>query len=140
MSSLKAKGHSNYDILMMNTSDETQELAVCFGERIAIKQCVEKLELLKESKEIVRDYFIIFVLEIVNRELGKFILNKWISLELAEEVQSLYTELIKKAAKNAEKIIMSLNIPVHAIKVPIANDYVKYNSYANQGELINAKL
>lgn len=50
MSSLKAKGLSNYDILMMNTSDEIQELALCFGERIALKQCLEKLELLKESK------------------------------------------------------------------------------------------
>lgn len=67
MSSLKSKGLSNYDILMMNTSDEIQELAVCYGERIAVKQCLEKLELLKESKEIVRDYFIIFVLEIINR-------------------------------------------------------------------------
>jgi len=35
---------------------------------------------------------------------------------------------------------MSFNIPVHAIKAPIANDYILYNSYANHGELINAKL
>jgi hypothetical protein len=35
---------------------------------------------------------------------------------------------------------MSFNIPVHAIKAPIANDYIKYNSYANYGELKNAKL
>ena len=40
MSGLKAKGLSNYDILMMNTSDEIQELAVCYGERIAVNQCV----------------------------------------------------------------------------------------------------
>jgi hypothetical protein len=35
---------------------------------------------------------------------------------------------------------MSFSIPVHAIKAPIANDYIKYNSYANYGELKNAKL
>lgn len=80
------------------------------------------------------------MLEIINRELGKFILNKWITVELASEVESVYTQLIKKAAKNAEKVFMSFSIPVHAIKAPIANDYVKYNSYANEGELINAKL
>lgn len=88
----------------------------------------------------MREYFLIFVLEIINRELGKFILNKWISLELAEEVQGVYSELTKKAAKNAEKVFMSFNVPVHAIKAPIANDYVSYNSYANEGELVNAKL
>jgi hypothetical protein len=52
----------------------------------------------------------------------------------------VYTQLIKKAAKNAEKVFMSFSIPYHAIKAPIANDYVEYNSYANEGELINAKL
>lgn len=35
---------------------------------------------------------------------------------------------------------MSFNVPVHAIKAPIANDYLLYNSYANHGELVNAKL
>lgn len=48
--------------------------------------------------------------------------------------------MIKKAAKNAMNVVMSFNVPVHAIKAPIANDYLKYNSYANHGELVNAKL
>jgi len=56
------------------------------------------------------------------------------------ELKDIYNELIKKAAKNAEKIVMSFSVPHHALKVPIANDYVMYNSYANHGELINAKL
>jgi hypothetical protein len=29
---------------------------------------------------------------------------------------------------------------VHALRVPIAKDYVKYNSYANLGEVVDAKL
>jgi hypothetical protein len=59
---------------------------------------------------------------------------------LASELKEIYNALIKKAAKNAETIMMSMSVPVHAIKAPIANDYVKYNSYANHGELVNAKL
>ena len=80
------------------------------------------------------------MLEIINREMGKFILNKWITTELAQELNEVYSQLIKKAAKNAEKIFMSFSVPVHAIRAPIANDYVLYNSYDNQGELKNAKL
>lgn len=59
---------------------------------------------------------------------------------MAGQLNEIYNELIKKAAKNAEKIFMSFSIPVHAVKAPIANDYILYNSYANHGELINAKL
>ena len=50
MSALKGQGKSNYEIMMMNNSDEIQQLAVCFGERIAVRQCWEKVNLLKESK------------------------------------------------------------------------------------------
>ena len=75
----------------------------------------------------------IFSLEIINRELGLFILNKWITIELAKELKDVYNQLIKKAAKNAMNVVMSFNVPVHAIKAPIANDYLKYNSYANHG-------
>lgn len=44
------------------------------------------------------------------------------------------------AAKDIDKIIESLNIPVHALKIPIAKDYVQFNSYANYGEVTNSKL
>lgn len=88
----------------------------------------------------MRDYFIIFALEIINRELGMFILNKWITIELAKDLKEVYNQLIKKAANNALDIVMSFNVPVHAIKAPIANNYLRYNSYANNGELVNAKL
>jgi len=66
-----------------------------------MNQCLEKLEALKQSKEIVRDYFIIFALDIIIRDLGKFMLNKWITIEIAEELKEVYNQLIKKAAKNA---------------------------------------
>ena len=61
-------------------------------------------------------------------------------MELASELESVYRKLIKKVAKKAEKVFMSFSILVDAIKAPFANDYVKYNSYTNEGELINAKL
>ena len=59
---------------------------------------------------------------------------------MAHELKDIYTELIKKAALNAMDVVMSMNVPVHAIKAPIANDYVKYNEYANHGELVDARL
>ena len=40
MSSLKGSGKSNYDILMFETSDEIQELALAHGEKLAIASCI----------------------------------------------------------------------------------------------------
>ena len=60
-------------------------------------------------------------------------MNGLIDTKLASELKEIYNALIKKAAKNAKKVFMSFNVPVHAIKAPIANDYIKYNSYANYG-------
>lgn len=52
----------------------------------------------------------------------------------------MYNDLIKVAAKDVDLIVNSLNIPVHALKVPIAKDYIAFNSYANLGEVVGAKL
>jgi hypothetical protein len=40
MATLKANRKSNYDILMYETSDEIQELALAHGEKLAILNCV----------------------------------------------------------------------------------------------------
>jgi hypothetical protein len=40
MSSLKAAGKSNYDIMMKHVSDEMQDLATAYGERLSIEQFI----------------------------------------------------------------------------------------------------
>lgn len=74
MSALKGSGKSNYDILMRETSDEVQELATSHGERLAIVACEASLNKLKESRNAVRNYFVLFGLEVVLRELALFVL------------------------------------------------------------------
>ena len=140
MTTLKGNGKSNYDILMFETSDEIQELALAHGEKLAILSCVQSLQKLTKSKDIVKNYFLLFAWEVILRELGLFVLEGWICPNLAKELKNLYNDLIKVAAKDINAIIESLNIPVHAMKVPIAKDYIKYNSYKNEGEVLNAKL
>jgi len=43
MTTLKGNGASNYDILMFETSDEIQELALAHGEKLAILHCITSL-------------------------------------------------------------------------------------------------
>lgn len=138
MGELKGQGKSNYDIIMFETSDEIQEFALAYGERLAVENCVRGLEKLTASKAIVANYFLIFAWEIVLRELSLFLLKDWICPKLAGQLKGLYNDLIKTAAKDVDVIVDSLNIPEHAVRVPIAKDYVGYNAFANKGEV--AKL
>ena len=59
---------------------------------------------------------------------------------MAKELRHQYNELIKVAAKDVDVVVDSLSVPGDSLKIPIAKDYVKYNSYANYGEVVNAKL
>ena len=43
MTMLKSSGMTNYEILMLNTSDEIQELAVSYGEKLAMNECLMKI-------------------------------------------------------------------------------------------------
>jgi hypothetical protein len=74
------------------------------------------------------------------RELPLFILEGWLCPDICKTLKDDYNALIKLAAKDIEKVYLSFNVPEHALKIPIAKDYVKYNSYANYGEVVNAKL
>lgn len=84
MTSLKGDGKSNYDILMFETSDEIQELALAHGEKLAIFSCISSLETLTTSKDIVRNYFLLFIWEILLRELSLFVLEGWMCPDLAK--------------------------------------------------------
>lgn len=85
-------------------------------------------------------YFTLFAWEIINREAGTFVLHEWISVDVAKGIHLEYNKLIKQAADKVEHIIESLNIPSHALYVPIAKDYVEYNKVNYEGEVIRAKM
>jgi hypothetical protein len=92
------------------------------------------------SRGILKNYFLLFAWEVILREQGLLLLEGWICPNLAKRMKLLYNEQVKAAGKDIDTVVESLNIPVHALRVPIAKDYVKYNSYANLGEVVDAKL
>jgi len=48
--------------------------------------------------------------------------------------------LIKELALRSSDLLDCLSIPKHALNVPIAADYIKYNASPNYGEVIGAKM
>ena len=43
--------------------------------------------------------------------------------------------LIENLGEHSEDMVNAFDIPEHMIHAPIAKDYLKYNSYENNGEL-----
>lgn len=85
MMTLKGNGLSNYDILMKNVSDQIQELAQAYGEKLAIIKAAQSLKKLStESQRIMLNYFQIFAWEIILRDLSTFLLQDWICPDLAK--------------------------------------------------------
>lgn len=66
---------------------------------------VSGLDKLTKSRNIVQNYIILYAWEVILRELSLFILEGWITPELAKEFKHHYNELIKVAAKDVTTVI-----------------------------------
>jgi uncharacterized protein YlaN (UPF0358 family) len=63
-----------------------------------------------------------------------------ISKVAAAHMIELQNDLIKDLAKNIDGILPCFNVPFDHLHVPIAEDYEKYYSTPNFGEVTNARL
>jgi hypothetical protein len=74
MSKLQGEGKSQYDILMFYVSDEFQDLALVYGERLALEQSIISLKKLEqpENKALLNLHFQIYALDIVIQSRHEF--------------------------------------------------------------------
>lgn len=143
MGDLRSNGKSPYDILMKHVSDEMQDLATSYGERIAMEQSILAVNTKLQNpdyKRILSTHFKIYGIEVILNNLGFFLSEEAISVDAAKQLREKYRELIREAAQSIDTIINNLNVPVHALHTPIAGDYVKYNEKPYNGEVLKAKL
>ena len=131
-----------YQVLMRETSDVMQELALVYGERHTLDYCIKQLSVLnnQQNKEIMEKVFMLFAAEIIQRDLSFYMLNGVISTSAATALTPRRHKLIKDIALKTNDLLDCLNIPKHALYAPIAQDYVKYNASPNYGEIIGAKM
>lgn len=127
---------------MRETSDTMQDLALAYGERNAMAHCINELNRLKNqaNKDIMEKVFLLFGLEIIQRDLSFYLMNGVVSKEAGKKLTPTRHAIIKVVADKSGDLLDCLCIPKHALYAPIAGDYVKYNASPNYGEIIGAKL
>ena len=79
----------------------------------------------------------IFSITVIERNLPWFIISKTLSKEQGLEVKTLAAQLCAELGPQALAICNSFAITDTMLSAPIALDWVKYNTYDNQGELMS---
>jgi hypothetical protein len=82
--------------------------------------------------------FRLFGAEMIERDLGFYMINGLVNKEAAKNLTATRHLLIKDIAVRANDLMDCLSIPKHALYAPIAGDYIKYNSAPNFGEIHGA--
>ena len=84
--------------------------------------------------------FRLFAVDCVRQNLGYYLVNRAVGKEAASSLTSVQHQLIKDVAANVEGLMKSLNVPLDQLYVPIAQDYEKYYSAPNYGEIVGARM
>ena len=135
-------GKTPYQILMRETSDTMQDLAWTYGERHAMEQAILSLTKMKnaENKEIMTKVYKVFGIECIRRDLGWYLTQGVVSQEAVHAMAPVRNQLIKDMAVRVMDLLDCLSVDKETLghTVPIASDYVNYNSAPNHGEIIGA--
>jgi len=123
--------------MMREVSDNMQDLAMAYGERNTIEACLLDLSKMKNAANIkvMTAVYRLFALECIRRDLGFYMVEKAISQDAAKNTTASFHNLVNFVADNVDGLVSSLNVPEHALYVPIAEDYEKYYSKPNFGEV-----
>ena len=138
----RKNGKSEFEIMMRECSDTIQELAMAYGERNTLEQSMVMLESLENegNHKVMEAVFRVYAADSIRKETGFFLRHKAISPAAAKALIATQMKLIKDVAQNIEGLLASLNVPHDCLYVPISQDYEKYYSKPNFGEVATARL
>lgn len=133
---------SAYDIAMLRTSDEIQDLALAYGERRILDSCIEFLAGVEKAHDraVLEKVFRVFAVDCVKRDIGFYVAQGVVKPQAGANLILAQNSLIKDMAANVDDLVKLLGVPDDVLYAPIAGDYVGYYSRPNFGEVVGARL
>ena len=133
----KKKGKSIFEVWMLEESDLVQGLAFAYGERVTLERFIHATKTCDPSlRPVLSQLLVLYAVDSIERELGWFLAEGVLSPRLGKEVPEVARELCREVAPYAIELCDAFGIPEHLRFSPIAGDWVAYNSFDNQGELV----
>ena len=104
---LKKAGKSGYNILMRETSDNMQELAMAYGERYTMESCLATLQKMKsaENVKVMTLVFRLFGIDIIRRDLGFYMVEKAIGRQAADNTTETLHRVVNNIAENIDELV-----------------------------------
>jgi acyl-CoA oxidase len=126
-----------YRTWQLEESDLIQHSAKAFGERLITDQFSSVLNTCDEDlKPILQQVFNLFVINVIERDLAWFVTAGLLNPNQVAQVGGRSRELCAELAPQALSLCESFAITDTMLSAPIALDWVQYNTYDNQGELM----
>merc|ERR1719225_2592064 len=134
----KAGREGTFKTWMLEESDLIQKAARAYGDHLIADRFSTVLnETEADLQPILQKIFTLYSITVIERNLPWFIISKTLSKEQGLEVKTLAAQLCAELGPQALAICNSFAITDTMLSAPIALDWVKYNSYDNQGELMS---
>ena len=125
-----------FDTWMYQSSDLVQHAARAYGERVVSERCTASRQAGDASlHDILEKLHKLYLVTVVERNLGWFVSNGFMTPEVGKEVPQVSADLCKEIAPHSLALTDAFALTDDMISAPIALDWVKYNEYDNQGEL-----
>merc|ERR1712012_1306638 len=129
-----------YSSWMFEESDLIQHAAKSFADRlIADRMSLAVEEADEEMKPILNLINTLYMATIMEKNISWFVISGILKNEDINQMKSISADLCAQLGPQALAICESFGITDTMLSAPIALDWVGYNSYDNQGELMTEK-
>lgn len=130
-------GKDVFQIWMKEESDLIQSVARSYGESICLQQFLKAAQSVKAAKagDLLIKLARLYALSSIGRDLAWFLADGVISPAAVAQFEAAYDAAIAAVAPVAMDAIAAFNVRDEMIHAPIAEDWIKYNTFNNQGEL-----
>jgi len=129
-----------YSSWMFEESDLIQHAGQAFADRlIADRMSLAVAEADEEMKPILNLINTLYLASIMEKNISWFVINGILKNENINQLKGISADLCAQLGPQALAICESFGITDTMLSAPIALDWVGYNSYDNQGELMTEK-
>jgi len=105
-------GKSSYEILLRLTSDNMQELAYSYGQRLTMQACINNINKIQnpEAKQLMTSVFRLYGISEIKDDLGFYMMHGGISPAASANMHNTYLKLVREVAQNVDSLIECMNI------------------------------
>lgn len=131
-------GKDLFQIWMKEESDLIQSVSKSYGESICLEQFIVNIHAIKSKKgqDLLTKLAVLFAMNSIQRDLAWFMSEQIFTSNFYSKFNEKYDAAVAAVAPIAIDAIAAFDVREKMLNAPIASDWVKYNTYDNQGELL----